>query len=66
MLDDFHDRKRIEVAQAAIAIRERSLPEIDTSALAWRHLVEPQATRRRLERSPRDVDADDSVDPCLL
>ena len=52
VLDNLHDSKRVEVAQAAIPIGECTLPEIDTRALAWRHLVEAQPECGRLERSP--------------
>ena len=59
VLDHLHHRGGVEPGEAAVAVGERRLHEVDPLALGGRHPVEAQPAGGGLERAVGDVGADD-------
>lgn len=45
VLDDLHQRRRVEAGQPLVAVQQRPLNQLDASALARRQLIEMQVGR---------------------
>jgi len=65
MFDDLHDRRRVEAAQALVAITERAVDELDPLALPLGQAIEVQTLAGDLQGAVRDVEADDALEPFL-
>ena len=59
MLDDFHDGCRVESAQSAIAVHQRTMQQTDPFALLRREPIEREARLGQIEYPARHIHADD-------
>ena len=66
MLDDFHHGRRVESGQALVAIHQRTVQQLDASALHLGQAIQVQPVLGNLQRAMGDVHADDFLELPLL
>ncbi len=65
VLDDLDDGGCFKAVEPLVAIGQRSLNQLDPTALPFWQLIEPQALLRDFERSPGDIHAEDGLELLL-
>lgn len=61
VLDHLDERGRVETDQPLVAIRQRTVQQLDPPPLGVMHRIELQSSRGLLECPHRDVDPDDAL-----